>query len=452
MNKSSDQSSRAAAQDLQNLMAGKVALPGDERYATARRVWNGALDRYPALIAFCESVQDVRAALRAARAHGLAVSVRGTGYDVAGRSVRSGALVIDLSSMNQVEVNARVATVAGGATAANVISAAAANGLMAVTGWNGVVGMAGLTLAGGYGPLIASHGLALDNLVGAEVVLADGQCVVADADNNPELLWALRGGGGNFGVVTSMKICLHPHRSVLGGMILFPWSDADKVLRGYAAVANSAGNDLTVLAGISSLPDGNTALFLAPAWTGESTQGETIVATLQKLGTPIFAQMGTMSYQDLTHSFDTRVVNRRHYAVQTRSVPELTSEVIASILKGGSMSSPFSTIILQHFRGRATQIPGDATAFGLRRDHFLVEIIAAWEPVVGRDDTHHRSWAQDISRALAPFSLPGGYPSMLGEGDRDQIAHAYGSNLAKLQDTKRRFDPEGLFSATPLPM
>jgi FAD/FMN-containing dehydrogenase len=453
MNKSFNQSSHAAARDLQNLMVDKVALPGDERYARARRVWNGAVDRHPALIAFCESAQDVQAALHSARAHGLAVSVRGTGYDVAGRSVRSNGLVIDVSSMNQVEVSGRIATVAGGATAANVISAAAASGLIGVTGWHGVVGMAGLTLAGGYGPLIASHGLALDSLVGAEVVLADGQRVTTDADNNPDLLWALRGGGGNFGVVTSMKIRLHPHRSVLGGMILFPWSDANKVLSGYAAVAASAGNDLTVAAGIFSLPDGNTTLFLAPAWTGEPAQGETIVATLQRLGTPIHAQIGTMSYQDLTHSFDTRVVNGRHYALQTRSVPELTSNVISSIIKAGSnMSSPFSTIILQHFRGKATQTPLDATAFGLRRDHFLVEIIAAWEPVVGHDGTDHRSWAQDLSKALAPFSLPGGYPSMLGEDDRDQIAHAYGTNLAKLQDTKRRFDPDGLFSATPLPM
>jgi FAD/FMN-containing dehydrogenase len=310
-----------------------------------------------------------------------------------------------------------------------------------------------LTLAGGYGPLIASHGLALDHLVGAEVVLADRQRVVADADNNPDLFWALRGGGGNFGVVTSMKIRLHRHRSVLGGMILFPLSDAITVLSGYATVAASAGNDLTVVAGIFRLPDGNPALFLTPAWIGEPAQGETVVAALQGLGTPIHAQTGTMSYQDLTRSFDARVMNGRHYALQTRSVPELTSNVISSIVEAATnMSSLFSTIVLQHFRGRASQVPLDATAFGLRCDHFLIEIIAAWEPAVGADGTQHRSWAHALSRALAPFSFPGGYPGMLEDDDRDQIAHAYGSNLARLQDTKRRFDPDGVFSATPLPM
>jgi FAD/FMN-containing dehydrogenase len=353
--------------------------------------------------------------------------------------------------MNKVEMNGPSATAGGGATAANVISAAA--DLIAVTGWNGVVGMAGLMLAGGYGPLIASHGLALDSLIGAEVVLADGQRITTDADHEPDLLWALQGGGGNFGVVTSITIRLHPHRPVLGGMILFPWSDTGKVLSGYAGVGTSAGNDLTVVAGILCLPDGNPALFLAPAWTGEPARGETIVAALQGLGTPIHAQIAAMTYQDLIRSFDARVANGRHYATQTRSVPELTSDVISSVVEAGAnMSSPFSTIILQHFRGKASQVPVEATAFGLRREHFLIEIIAAWEPRAGHDGADHRSWAQDLSRALAPSSLPGGYPGMLGDNDREQIAHAYGSNLAKLREAKRRFDPDGLFSATPLPM
>jgi hypothetical protein len=247
-----------------------------------------------------------------------------------------------------------------------------------------------------------------------------------------------------------MKLRLHPHRQVVGGMILFAWSDADGVLRDYAEVAASAGNDLTVLAGMFSLPDGNTSLFLAPAWTGDPAHGEAIMESLQSVGSPIHTQIGAMGYDDLIRSFDTRVVNDRHYAVRTRWVPALTSDVISSIVNSGSsLSSPFSTIILQHFRGAAAQIPLEATAFGLRREHFLVEIIAAWDE---GDGTNHRSWARDLSNALAPVSLPGGYPSMLGPDDRDQIALAYCSNLARLRDAKQRFDPDGLFSATPLPV
>jgi FAD/FMN-containing dehydrogenase len=445
-----NQSQQLAVRALKHMGPGKVVLPDEDSYAAARRVWNCAIDHQPSMIAFCETTGDVQTAINAARTYNLPISIRGAGYDVEGRSVRTDGLVIDLSRMNHVEVNDEVATVAGGATATAVVSAAAVNGRIAVTGWNGVVGMAGLTLTGGYGPLIASHGLALDSLIGAELVLADGHRVTTNANNNPDLLWALQGGGGNFGVVTSMNLRLHPLRQVVGGMILFPLSDADKILSGYADKVASAGNDLTVVAGVFCLPDGNATLFLAPAWTGEPARGEAIVASLQALGRPIHAQVGTMSYQALIQSFDTRVVNGRRYAVQTRWIPALTLKVISEIVRSGSkLSSPFSTIILQHFRGAAAQIPLGATAFGLRREHFLIEIIASWEEGEG---TAHRHWARDLSDTLAPVSLPGGYPSLLGPDDRDQIALAYGTNLARLRDVKQRFDPQGVFSATPLPV
>src|SRR5215475_10480729 len=194
----------AAAHDLRRVMRGEVALPGDAAYSSGRRLFNGAVDRHPALIAFCETMEDARAALRAARAHGLPLSVRGGGHDWVGRALRQDGLVIDLSAMRRVTVDAgaRLATVEGGATAADVIAAAEPHGLVAVTGAVGSVGMAGLALGGGYGPLNPRHGLALDNLVAAEVVLGDGRTVIADATRNAELFWALRGGGGNFGVVT----------------------------------------------------------------------------------------------------------------------------------------------------------------------------------------------------------------------------------------------------------
>lgn len=306
------------ATTLQKLIPGRIILPTDAYYETARKVWNGAADQYPAMIAYCESATDVQAALRTARDYGLPISVRSAGYDGEGRSVKTGGLVIDITQINQVEVNGRIATVAGGAPASAVISTATAHDLIVVTGWNGIVGMAGLTLAGGYGPLIARHGLALDSLVGAELILANGDHVVADANENSELLWALKGGGGNFGVVTALKLGLHSYRLILGGMILFPWLDAEKVLSGYGAIAAGAGNDLTVLAGMFCLPDGHRTLFLAPVWSGEPTQGKNVMESLQGLGTPFHTQIDAMTYQDLTRSFDARVVHGRHYAMQTR--------------------------------------------------------------------------------------------------------------------------------------
>jgi FAD binding domain-containing protein/berberine-like enzyme len=446
--------SEQAVDDLRAKMKGRVIARGGEGYANARKVWNGAVDHHPVAIAFCEGAEDVQAAVRTARAHNIPVSVRSGGHDAAGRSVGQDALVIDLSLMNHVAIDDKIASVAGGATANRVIAAASASNLLAVTGWNGVPGMTGLTTVGGYGPLIASHGLALDSLTGAELILADGQRLTVDRDNNPDLLWALQGGGGNFGVVMSMKIRLHPARQVLGGMILFPWAEAETVLGRYAKAIRTVGTNLSAAIGVISLPDGGPALFLAPAWTGETSDGEIAMDVLKRCGKPMHAQIASMSYQDLVQSFDARVVNDKHYALETRWLPApLDAEAISALIAGGaSRTSPFSTIILQHFRGLPTQFPPDSTAFGLRREHVLVEIIASWDPTAGDNGAVHKRWARDLCEALAPVSLPGGYPNLLGPHAQDQIAHAYGDNIRRLQAVKRRFDPDGFFSATPLPV
>jgi FAD/FMN-containing dehydrogenase len=256
----------------------------------------------------------------------------------------------------EVDPQERVAKIEGGATAIDLITTVAPHELAAVTGTVGAVGMVGMTLGGGYGPLTSRHGLALDNLLEAKVVLADGQVIVANGLENAELFWVLRGGGGNFGVVVSMSVRLHPIGKLLAGLILFPWSEAESVLRGYAEKVASAPDEL---------------------------------------------------------------------------------------------AAPFTVIALHRFHGAATRVPLDATAFGLRREHFLVEIIAAWEP--GDNIAIHRQWAQNLSRALAPAALPGGYPNLLGPEEVDRVALAYGDNIGRLQQVKRRFDPEWIFSATPLP-
>jgi FAD/FMN-containing dehydrogenase len=442
-----------AVRDLETKMRGRVTVRGDEGYEDARLVWNGAADHRPVAIAFCKSAEDVQVAIRTARAYNMPVSVRSRGHDAAGRSVRSDALVIDLSLMDHVQIDDQTATLAGGATAANVIAAATASNLIAVTGWHGVPGMTGSVTVGGYGPLIARHGLALDSLIGAEVVLADGQRLTVDQDKNPDLLWALKGGGGNFGVITSMKVRLHPARQVLGGMIIFSLGEAEAVLGRYSHVIAAASGDLSVVVGIISLPDGKPALFLAPAWTGEMSEGEIAMEVLKRCGKPMHVQIAAMSYQDLIQSFDARVAKGLHYAVETRWIPALNPEVISSLIAGGaSRTSPLSTIILQHFRGLPTQLPPDGTAFGLRREHVLVEIIASWDPAAGDNGSVHKRWARDLCQSLAPLSLPGGYPNLLGPHAEDQITQAYGDNITRIRAVKRRFDPDGVFSATPLPL
>jgi FAD/FMN-containing dehydrogenase len=445
----------AAAHDLRRVMQGKLALPGDAAYSRGRRLFNGAVDRHPAVIAICETMEDARAALRAGRAHNLPLSVRGGGHDWAGRALRQDGLVIDLSAMRRVSVDAgaRLAVVEGGATAADVIAAAEPHGLVAVTGAVGSVGMAGLTLGGGYGPLNARHGLALDNLVSAEVVLGDGKTVIADTMKNAELFWALRGGGGNFGVVTSLSIRLHPLDEILAGLILFPAHEAAAVLAGYGEMLAEAPDELSILAGIVSGPDGTPAVFLAPSWSGASSAGEAVMVALQRLGHPIMAMIQPMAYGRMLGLFDAQAVGGRHYEMETRWLPELSAEAIAVLVEGGdARTSPYSAIVLHHFHGAAARVPLDATALGPRRRHFMVEIIACWDAGEARLAARHRRWAENLSAALAPSALPGGYPNLLGPEQRDRAALGYGYKIVRLQRAKQRFDPDNVFnSATPLP-
>lgn len=440
----------AVARGLQSVMRGKVVWRGNQAYAVIRQIWNGAVQHQPALFAVCETPADVQAAVRSARAHGLPLSVRGGGHDWAGRALCHNGVVIDLSQMRRVDVDSKasVATIQGGTKAEDLISAAAPHGLVAATGNCGTVGMVGLTLGGGYGPLTPRSGLALDNLLGAELVLADGRLINCDTHENPDLFWALRGGGGNFGVVTSMRVRLHPVREMLAGMILFPWSEADSIFSGYTSVVAQAPNELGGLSGVVTGPDGGPMVFLAPMWSGERNQGEAVIAELRRLGTPAFEQLGPMAYGDLINMFAAHSVSGRHYAIQTRSLRELSAEIVRSLIAAGeTKTSPYSAIILHHFRGAATRVPVKETSFGLREEHFMVEIIAAWEPSSDDDDLIHQQWARTVSENLALHALPGGYPNMLGPEEHEQNARAYGSNTARLQELKLIFDPEEIFTS-----
>ncbi|MGH6881626.1 MAG: FAD-binding oxidoreductase, partial [Hypericibacter sp.] len=304
-----------------------------------------------------------------------------------------------------------------------------------------------------YGPLTTRFGLALDNLLGAEIVLADGRLVIADATKNADLFWALRGGGGNFGVVTSMRLRLHPVSELLAGLMLFPWSEAKTVLRGHAKLMSSAPDELSVLAGLVPAPDGSPLVFLGPIWSGEPGMGGEIMDRLTCLGTPIVSRIGPMSPSDLLALYDTHIVNGRHYALRTHWLADLTPDVVGLVVAAGAArTSPHTLIALHHFHGAGTRIPPGATAFGERRAHYMIEIIAAWEPADAEDGARHRQWAQDLSSNLAPLALPGGYPNFLTAENREQLAAAYGANGSRLRELKRRYDPDDVFSsAIPIP-
>ena len=440
---------------MRAMMQGRVVSRGDDDYARTRQIWNGAVENRPALFAVCETSADVQAAVRAARHHGLPLSVRGGGHDWAGRALRDDGLVIDLTGMRDVAVDPRalVATVAGGARAKDLAVAAGVHGLVAALGNCGTVGMAGLTLGGGYGPLSGTCGLAADNLLGAEIVLADGRRVTTGPDTEPELYWALRGGGGNFGVVTSLRVRLHPARDMLAGSIIYDWTDAGEVLRRYAAFAAAAPDELGVAVGVMSGPDGEPVIMVVPLWNGERRQGERVMEDVQAFGTPQSAQVGPATYADLLAQFDAWVeaADGYHWDIRTRWLPALTAGAADAIIAAKALApSPHCSIFWHHFHGAATRMPPGGAAFGLRREHFMVEIVAGWKPD-GDDGAAHRRWAQDLWQSLAPFALPGGYANLLGPDDREQAA-AYGGNATRLRMIKRRFDPDGVFaSAIPLP-
>ncbi len=441
------------ADELRNVMSGAVMSTTDPDYMRVRQIWNGAVKHSPSFFARCRTPADVSACVRMAQRHGLALSVRGGGHDWAGRCLCHDGLVIDLSAMRDVRIDpeACIATIGGGALARDLIAAASLHNLVAVTGSCGDVGMTGLTLGGGYGLLSSRFGLALDNLLSADIVLSDGRCVTADAHDNPDLFWALRGGGGNFGVVTSLRIRLHHQSSVLAGLILFPWEQASAALKRYASVMASAPDELGVLAGMLSTADGAPAMFLAPMWSGGIDDGMSIIQELKHVGTPTAAQIGPITYGEMLDTFDRHARSGRNYAIKTLWLGDLTPTVISGLVAaGGSRTSPFSALVLHHLHGAATRIPTTATAFAERREHYLLEIIAGWESDVDDDGDLHRQWVDRLWQSLAPNALPGGYANLLGPEDHDQIPWAHGCNAEKLRALKRQFDPNGIFSAIPL--
>jgi FAD/FMN-containing dehydrogenase len=441
---------------LGDQLYGRVSLPGDDRYAAATAIWAKPVDRRPRAVAHCRSPDDVQAAIRAARNCDLPLSVRGGGHDWAGRALCDG-LVIDVSGMRRVEAYHEngTARIAGGARASDVLGSDELLNLAAVTGSVGAVGMAGLTLGGGYGPLIGRFGLALDNLLAAEVVLPDGRIVTAMPDREPELFWALRGGGGNFGVVTEMHVRLHYLPSVYSGMLIFPFAEAKAVLQACADIAASAPDGLTAQVGCVAGPDGAPVVFAVPTWCGAPEEGEARTAPFFKIGTLVAAAVKPTSYRASLTAFDPFIVNGHRALIETCWLPMLDSRGIDAFIEVmGSAVSPGCAIFTHEFKGAAARIPESATAFGLRRDHVLIEILATFPDRGDRlAEQRHREWARAARQAFDGIALPGGYPNLLAQDDSGRATKSYGRNAERLIRAKRQYDPDSLFSsAIPLPM
>jgi FAD/FMN-containing dehydrogenase len=431
-----------------------LSTPGDPDYADATAIWAKAVGRMPRAVVHCRTAEDVALAIRAARDCDLPLSVRGGGHDWAGRALCHG-VVIDLSGMRSVAVGSDgTARISGGARAADVLAVTHSLDLAAVTGSVGAVGMVGLTLGGGYGPLIGRFGLALDNLVEAEVVLADGRTVLANDANEAELFWALRGGGGNFGVVTAMRCRLHALTSVRSGLLIYPFTDAKAILGSCAEIAASASEELTFQVGFVFGPGGAPVVIIVPTWAGAPEDGEARLAPFLQLGTLLANTVTAMPYASALKIFDPYLVDGQRELMETCWLPALDGRSIDGLIQAAETSVSSGCAVFTHeFKGAASRVPVDATAFRLRRDHVLVEILATFaNDSDGLAEQRHRQWARATRESFSATALPGGYPNLLAGDDPDRVAKSYGDNAERLVQAKRRYDPDKVFRAIPLPL
>jgi FAD/FMN-containing dehydrogenase len=426
-------------------LSGTVIRRGDAGYDQARRVWNGMIDRSPAAIFRCSSTADVVAAVNFAREEGLVLAVRGGGHNAAGLALVDDGLVIDLSGLRGIRVDAdkRIAYVQGGALWRDLDAATHPHGLATTGGVISSTGVGGLTLGGGLGWLMRQHGLACDNVLAVEIVTADGQVRRASATENPDLFWAVRGGGGNFGVVTSFEFRLHPMRTLYAGMLVFPGPQAPQVLRRYREVAENAPDELTVFAALMTSPDGQPITAIFPAYNGPKPKAEAAVKAFRDLG-PVADQVQEMPYPALQSMLDEGFPSGLHVYWRSDFLKGLPDEALDALVdRFNAITSPLSALLIEQFGGAVARVPADGTAFAQRDAMFNLAIVSRWTDAATA--ATHTDWARQTSAAIQPFASGGVYVNYLGEEGTDRIKAAYGPKYEKLVAVKRKYDPNNLF-------
>ncbi|MFO1323434.1 MAG: FAD-binding oxidoreductase [Burkholderiales bacterium] len=436
--------------ELSSSFSGRLLLPADPEWDDARRVHNGLVNKRPALVAQCRGSADIALAVHFARDRGLEIAVRGGGHNVGGRSTIDGGLVIDLSLMKYVHVDAaaRTARAAGGTLWAQFNRETQVHGLATTGGVVSSTGVAGLTLGGGLGWLMPKHGMSLDNLLGVEMVLADGRVVRAAADENPDLFWAVRGGGGNFGVASSFEFRLHPVGPVVtGGLVAWPVDRARDVLRLYRDLAAEAGDDLMLVAALITGPDAATKLVaIAAGHFGEAAAAAKALAPIKSFGQPAMDAMGPMAYTQINAMLDASYPRGARNYWKSHFCERLEDRAIDTIVDAFMRCpSPMGQIVIEHFHGAATRVLPTDAAYALRSSGFNVLLLSQWKDAA--DDAAGSAWARDSYAALKRFVGPSRYLNYLDQddvGDR-VLAAAYGPNVGRLQSIKAKYDPENVF-------
>ncbi len=449
MNSTGTTLGEASIERFQGSLRGELLCPDDDGYDAARTVWNGMVDKRPALIGRCTGAADVIRCVRFAREHDLLTSVRGGGHNYSGRSVCDNGLMIDLSPMKGIRVDPlrRTAQAEAGLRLGEFDSETQAFGLATTLGVNTDTGIAGLTLGGGYGWLGGKYGLACDNVLSVDMVTADGELVTASANENEDLFWGVRGAGANLGIVTSFQFRLHPVGPVLGGLVLYPMTEAKDVLRFYDEFSSTSPDEVTTAALLLTTPDGIPAVAIAACYCGPLDQGEEVLRPLRTFSSPLADFMTSQPYVQMQSLFDEKWPPGWLYYVKAQNIRNLNDGAIETMLEyARAIPTPSSSIVLQQLHGAASRVPENETAFPHRYDHYdlLVHAVtdnpAACEGMIG--------WTRECWQALQPFVEQAVYVNGLegfAEPSQEQIRQVYGSNYDRLAKLKKRYDPTNLF-------
>jgi FAD/FMN-containing dehydrogenase len=425
---------------------GQVFRPGDSGYSDAIHVYNGMVQRTPAVVVRVSGVADVIATVNFAREHGILTSVKAGGHNIAGNALADGGIVIDLANMKGVYVDpvTRRARVQGGATWGDFDRETAVHGLATTGGLISSTGVSGLTLGGGFGWLMRKHGMAVDNLVSVEMVTAQGEVITASEREHPDLFWAMRGAGHNFGVVTSMEFKVHPMSTLVAGMVVYPYDRAREVLRNYAAVTANAPREVIAFAAIMHSPEGDRILAIIGAYTGPESEAEAALAPLRQFGEPVADTFAPIAYPELQGMLDGGFPFGLQNYWKSSFVGEITDGAIDALLaEYDKVTSPLNVAMFEHFGGAVSDVAPGATAFPHRNAKYNFAVVSRWEdPAVSE---RHIRWARDACKAMQPISIGGTYVNYLGADEADRIGEAYGEIHARLIEVKKRYDPANFF-------
>ena len=431
---------------LEGRLHGRLVRPGDADYDAVRAVFNAMIDRRPAAIVRCLDPADVAQGIAFAREHDLVLSVRGGGHNVAGHAVCDGGVMLDLSLMKGLRVDpaGQVAHAGAGLTLGELDRATQTYGLATPLGNVSVTGIAGLTMGGGLGWLNGEHGLACDNVIAAEVVTADGQLLHVSQDEHPDLFWALRGGGGNFGVVTSFVYQLHPVGPVLAGRLSHPWAAAADVLRFHDDFVAAAPDELSTAVSLARDEQGRPVVTIVACWCGTPEDGERALAPLRAAGPPRADTIGVIPYVALQSAGDGGFPRGRQHYWKSGFLREPTDAALDTLVQHvPDMPSRASGVGLQHLHGAAGRVAPDATAFPHRADQYDLLILSQWEDP--EDSERNIAWSRSLFDAMTPHLQHAVYVNNLGAEGSERVRSAFGLNAPRLAEVKRRYDPANVF-------